>query len=69
MAKKNESPLSYCTKYIVKGQYRQYHTKTLTDFHAHIRNTYGGTTMELDTSVDWPFGVFAKVVARVPTKK
>ena len=43
-----------------------YKTKSLTDYHKHI-HTSGKTdyasTMELDTSIPWPFGVYAEIIA------
>jgi hypothetical protein len=58
----------YVTYYIetTKGQKksRTYTTKSLTPFHESIRSRYPGSrTVKCDTSIKWPFGVFAEVVA------
>ena len=61
----------YQTKYIkfVKGQkkFLTYETKKLTGMHQNIRNIYpGSVTIMCDTSIPWPFGVYAEVVKKSP---
>lgn len=62
---KTNSPVFYVTQYISKGKSCQYRTKSLTDFHAHIRETFPGSrTLKFDPTVKWPFGMYAEVVAQ-----
>lgn len=64
MAKKNDSPISYETLYHDRtGKQVSYRTKTLTDFHKHLRDTDPAAyTCQLDASVKWPFGIYSEVI-------
>lgn len=68
----------YLTKYTIwqprKKQEKtgSYVTKSLTGMHQVIREgkyTLSATTMKCDPSVDWPFGVFAEVIASKSRKE
>ena len=39
-----------------------YRTKSRTPHHAKLMEAYGGTLLEADTSVSWPFGDYAEVI-------
>lgn len=52
------------TQYNHNGKFKTYRTKSLTNYHSMLRNTYGGVTIKCDTTIEWPFGVFSEVIAR-----
>lgn len=65
MATKNDSPVYYVTHYSHNNKNREYRTKALTPFHAHIRKVYPKAyTVQCDTSIPFPLGVFSVIIAR-----
>jgi hypothetical protein len=59
----------YVTYYSHKKKHYQYQTKSLTPYHTRIRESYGGRTCKCDTSIKWPFGVYAEIVAETKAPK
>jgi len=56
----------YRTTWIQGGKRGVYKTKSLTEFHKSIHSNPKvdyASTIETDTTVDWPFGLYAEVIA------
>lgn len=55
----------YRTEYTMpNGKRGSYQTYALTEYHEHLRNAAKeARTMLCDPNVNWPFGVFAEVIA------
>jgi hypothetical protein len=69
--KKSTSPKAYQTTWKQGKNKGTYRTKSLTQFHKDIHSdpkTDYASTIETDSSVDWPFGLYAEVIA-VTNKK
>lgn len=55
------------TRWMSAGKWETYRTRSLTDMHAILRKREAdagrrGDTLRCDTSVEWPFGVYAEIV-------
>lgn len=64
-----ETTYTYPDRKTGRVDIRTYRTKTLTDYHTHVRESYApAVTMRCDPNVVWPFGTWAEVVAKSDAK-